>query len=164
MPDFVFQKEGRKIIRLPKCCKIGESITSTGCQTTKQIFYPETGFLEMNSTHINNESLSHECASYEPYVSWLNCKHGKCVLFRFELTMFKNVLFRIPLYPDSDEFLFLQNGSLLYIDGKVLFSQDQYCVEVIEDEQITVPFICLPPSGNPEVIYYIYASGNKIST
>lgn len=71
----------------------------------------------------------------------------------------KIVCFRIALYPDTDEYLFLQNGSLLYLDERILLSQDQYCMETIEEMQETVPFICLKPRGYPEIIYYIYASG-----
>lgn len=69
--------------------------------------------------------------------------------------------FRIPLYEDMDTFLYLQNGSLLYIDGKMLLAQDQFCVEVIKDQETTVPFICLPPRGYPEILYYVYATGKK---
>lgn len=71
--------------------------------------------------------------------------------------------FRIALYPDEDQFLYLQNGSLLYIDERILLSQDQYCVETLEEIEAAVPFICLRPRGTPEVIYYIYASGKSFT-
>lgn len=73
---FVLQKDIKRIW-LPKCCNIGEAYGSEGCSKTTQQFYPETQFLEMNSTHINNESLSYQCAIYLPYLSLLNCKSGK---------------------------------------------------------------------------------------
>lgn len=69
---------------------------------------------------------------------------------------------RIALYSGEDHFMYLQNGSLLYVDERILLSQDQYCVETIEDMEDTVPFICLRPKGTPEVMYYIYASGDKV--
>lgn len=68
---------GRKVIWLPKCCSIEKSITLEGCQEGEQQFCPLTEFLEMNSTHINNESLSQDCALYQPYVNPLKCKDGK---------------------------------------------------------------------------------------
>lgn len=72
------------------------------------------------------------------------------------------VYFRVPLYPDMDNFLYLQNGSLLYEDEKILLAQDQYCVETIEEMQTSLPFICLRPKGTTEVMYYIYASGKRL--
>lgn len=152
----------RTTIKVPKCCAQTKILTENGCEESKESkkFDLRLNFLEMNETHINNESRNYSDAFYKPYENKIKCENERYI--HIKSTLFFTSLIRIALDPNSDRMDMLQNGSLLYYNHSILFSPDKYCIDVLHYNGSfeTLPLICVSGSNYmPQYLYHAYTIG-----
>ncbi|XP_018325985.1 G-protein coupled receptor Mth2-like isoform X2 [Agrilus planipennis] len=104
--------EGRRIIRVKKCCPLGEAFSEQGCQKTTQGFHPAFEILDNNKTHVDDTPLKEGSMNIQPFYSITPCPKG-------------------ALIPGVDSFILLSNGSLVIPDIKKILTQDEFCIETV---------------------------------
>ncbi|KAF5292865.1 hypothetical protein FQR65_LT11117 [Abscondita terminalis] len=151
-PKYTF--DNKEIIRVKKCCRNNEVLTSTGCGHSEQKFNLSVNVHTHNITHIDDEPMRN--VVFVPFVQPITCEFQK-----------------YPLDPNEDSFPLLKNGSLAVLNSQTdqILSMDNYCFESVnfgdakQDNWVTTAILCFNSATTPvsDWIFYLYAVGVLVS-
>ncbi|KAK9744281.1 Electron transfer DM13 [Popillia japonica] len=132
--------DGRRIIRVQKCCPVDQVVTVNGCQDILADFDVGMNVHLANDTHLNDEPMAREWIVFAPYINNINCP-------KFYLT------------PETDNYSLLTTDKLLYISAKQQLSLDKYCLDSTEhdNQYINTAFVCAEGDSGPQTMHIVFA-------
>ncbi|GJQ83272.1 hypothetical protein Trydic_g8864 [Trypoxylus dichotomus] len=135
--------DGKRIIRVQKCCPLNQIVSETGCQNAEVNFNVEMKIHIANDTHLNDDPMIRQRIVFAPYINNINCP-------------------KYHLRPDMDNYSLLTTGKLLYISAKEQVSLDKYCMDtVLADPKIgkylNTALVCAEGESGPQPMHIVFA-------